>query len=82
MTGLQAKTPVDLSGVTIAEKTITEHGRNIKLYIVKPGKGGRYVCAPSHVLPRGVSIADNFESHKRFVSRFGGRRRAPLRCFV
>ena len=38
-TGLQAKTPVDLSGVTIAEKTITEHGRNIKLYVVKQ-------CAP------------------------------------
>jgi len=37
-TGLQAKMPVDLSGVTIAEKTITEHGRNIKLYIVKPEK--------------------------------------------
>ena len=41
-TGLQAKTPVDLSGVTIAEKTITEHGRNIKLYVVKPEKQ----CAP------------------------------------
>jgi hypothetical protein len=28
LTGLQAKTPVDLSGVTIAEKTIKEDGRN------------------------------------------------------
>ena len=66
MTGLQAKTPVDLSGVTIAEKTITEHGRNIKLYIVKPGKadGTLPVFMFFH---GGVSIADDFENHKRFV---------------
>src|SRR6266704_3827899 len=66
MTGLRAKTPVDLSGVTIAEKTITEHGRNIKLYIVKPGKadGTLPVFMFFH---GGVSIADNFENHKRFV---------------
>lgn len=38
LTGLQAKTPVDLSGATIAEKTITERGRDITLYIVKPEK--------------------------------------------
>ena len=43
-TGLQAKTPVDLSGVTIAEKRITEHGRNIKLYIVKPEKADGLLC--------------------------------------
>ena len=65
-TGLQAKTPVDLSGVTIAEKTITEHGRNIKLYIVKPEKadGTLPVFMFFH---GGVRIAGNFESHKRFV---------------
>jgi len=66
MTGLQAKTPVDLSGVTIAEKTITEHGRNIKLYIVKPEKvdGTLPVFMFFH---GGVRVAGNFESHKRFV---------------
>jgi len=65
-TGLQAKTPVDLSGVTIAEKTITEQGRNIKLYIVKPEKedGTLPVFMFFH---GGVWIAGNFESHKRFV---------------
>jgi len=64
--GLQAKTPVDLSGVTIAEKTITEHGRNIKLYIVKPEKadGTLPVFMFFH---GGVWIAGNFENHKRFV---------------
>src|SRR5437016_951553 len=66
MAGLQAKTPVDLSGVTIAEKTITEHGRNIKLYIVKPEKadGTLPVFMFFH---GGVWIAGNFETHKRFV---------------
>ena len=64
--GLQAKMPVDLSGVTIAEKTITEHGRNIKLYIVKPEKadGTLPVFMFFH---GGVWSAGNFENHKRFV---------------
>ena len=44
LTDPQVKTPVDLSGVTIAEKTITEHGRNIKLYIVKPEKADGLLC--------------------------------------
>jgi acetyl esterase/lipase len=66
LTGLQAKTPVDLSGVTIAEKTITENGRNITLYIVKPEKadGTLPVFMFFH---GGVWIAGNFENHKRFV---------------
>jgi len=66
MTGLQAKTPVDLSGVTIAEKTITEHGRNIKLYIVKPEKADG--ALPVFMFFHGdVWTAGNFENHKRFV---------------
>jgi len=66
MAGLQAKTPVDLSGVTIAEKTITEHGRNIKLYIVKPEKADG--ALPVFMFFHGdVWTAGNFENHKRFV---------------
>src|SRR3954467_5872712 len=38
LTGLQAKTPVDLSGVTITERTISEAGRNVKLYVIRPEK--------------------------------------------
>src|SRR5262250_2609613 len=34
LTGLQNKTPVDLSGVTTIEKTITQDGRTVKLYIM------------------------------------------------
>src|SRR4249920_4013899 len=36
LTGLQNKTPVDLSGVTTLEKTITQDGRTVKLYIMTP----------------------------------------------
>jgi acetyl esterase len=66
LTGLQAKTPVDLSGITIAEKTITEDGRSVKLYIVKPerAQGKLPVILFIH---GGVWIAGDFENHKRFV---------------
>ncbi len=66
LTGLQAKTPVDLSGVTISEKTISENGRTVTLYIVKPdGAAG----APPVLLfiHGGVWIAGDFENHKRLV---------------
>ena len=36
LTGLQNRTPVDMSGVTTMEKTITQDGRSVKLYIMKP----------------------------------------------
>lgn len=36
LTGLQSKTPVDMSGVTTVEKTITQDGRTLKLYIMTP----------------------------------------------
>src|SRR5262249_35816040 len=39
LTGLQARTPVDVSGVTIFEKTIiSEDGQHVKLHVVKPEK--------------------------------------------
>jgi hypothetical protein len=62
LTGLQAKTPVDLSGVTISEKTISENDQNVKIYIVKPDKA---VGRPPVLLfiQGGVWIAGNFENH-------------------
>src|ERR1700749_2945231 len=36
LTSLQNQTPVDMSGVTTIERTITENGRTVKLYIMKP----------------------------------------------
>jgi acetyl esterase len=66
LTGIQNKTPVDLSGVTTTEKTITQDGRRVKIYIVKPEKtkGTPPVLLFIH---GGVWIAGNFENHKRFV---------------
>ena len=66
LTGLQAKTPVDLSGVTISDKTIFGHGQSVKLFIMKPEKifGTPPVLLFIH---GGVWIAGNFENHKRLV---------------
>jgi acetyl esterase/lipase len=66
LTGLQAKTPVDLSGVIFSEKTISQDGQNVKLYIVKPARttGKPPVLLFIH---GGVWIAGNFENHKRLV---------------
>jgi acetyl esterase/lipase len=66
LTGLQAKTPVDISGISVAEKTILQDGRSVKLYIVKPDgvKGTPPVILFIH---GGVWLAGNFENHKRLV---------------
>jgi acetyl esterase/lipase len=66
LTGLQAATPVDLSGVTISDKTVSESGQAVKLYVVKPEKA----AGPLPVLlfiHGGVWIAGDFENHKRLV---------------
>src|SRR6476660_4671180 len=36
LTGIQSQTPVDMSGVKTTERTITQDGRAVKLYIMKP----------------------------------------------
>jgi acetyl esterase len=66
LTGLQAKTHVDMSGVTTTEKTISEGGRDVKLYVMKPE---RLKDAPPVIMfiHGGVWIAGNFENHKRLV---------------
>lgn len=66
LTGLQKQTPVDMSGVTISERTITEDGRKVKLYIMKPER----VAGTPGVLffiHGGVWIAGNFANHQRLV---------------
>ncbi len=66
LTGLQAKTKVDLSGVVISEKTIVENGQSVKLYVMKP----EHVTDKPPVLlfiHGGVWIAGDFENHKRLV---------------
>ena len=66
LTGLQAKTPVDLSGVMISERTISENGQTVKLYVMKPENvAGRPPVLL--FLHGGVWIAGDFENHKRLV---------------
>jgi len=66
LTGLQEKTSVDMSKVIISTKTISEAGRTVKLYIVKPEnvQGTPPVILFIH---GGVWIAGDFENHKRLV---------------
>lgn len=66
LTGLQSQTPVDMTGVTTTEKTITQDGRSVKLYIMKP----EHVSGTPGVLlfiHGGVWIVGNFENHQRLL---------------
>ena len=66
LTGLQDRTPVDLSGVTVTERFISHDGQSVKVFIVKPERAsGR----PPVVLfiHGGVWVAGNFENHQRLV---------------
>ena len=66
LTGLQNMTPVDMSGVTTVEKTITQDGRTVKLYVMTPehvtGKPGVLLF-----IHGGVWIVGNFDNHKRLL---------------
>jgi acetyl esterase len=66
VTALQDRTPVDLSGIEVAERPITVDGRTITLYVVRPeGVGG---TLPVFMFFHGaVWIAGNFANHKRLV---------------
>jgi len=63
---LQAHAAVDMSGVTTTEKTITQDGRTIKLYVMKPehpaGKPGVLLF-----MHGGVWIVGNFQNHQRLL---------------
>lgn len=66
LTALQNQTPVDMSGVNTVEKTITQDGRNVKLYIMTPqnmsGKPGVLFF-----IHGGVWIVGNFQNHQRLL---------------
>ncbi|CDY79109.1 FIG00453767: hypothetical protein [Caballeronia glathei] len=66
LTDLQNQTPVDMSGVTTSERTITANGRTVKLYIMKP----EHIRGESGVLlfiHGGVWIVGNFANHRRLL---------------
>jgi acetyl esterase/lipase len=66
LTALQSQTAVDMSGVTTTERTITQDGRTVKLYIMKPeqvsGKPGVLLF-----IHGGVWIVGNFQNHQRLL---------------
>lgn len=66
LTGLQNMTPVDMSGVTTTEQTITQDGQSVKIYIMKPehitGKPGVLLF-----IHGGVWIVGNYENHQRLL---------------
>src|SRR4029453_5771536 len=66
LTELQNKTRNDIYGVTPVEKTITQDGRSVKLYIMKPQnvKGTPGVLLFIH---GGVWIVGNFQNHQRLL---------------
>ena len=66
LTGLQSETAVDMSGVTTTERTITQDGRTVKLYVMTPehvsGKPGVLLF-----IHGGVWIVGNFQNHQRLL---------------
>jgi acetyl esterase/lipase len=66
LTALQDKTPVDMSGVTTVEKSVTQDGQTVKLYVMKPQKlaGKPGVLLFIH---GGVWIVGNFQNHQRLL---------------
>ncbi|MEJ0051065.1 MAG: alpha/beta hydrolase [Methylovirgula sp.] len=66
LTALQNKTPVDMSGVTTTEQTITQDGQAVKIFIMKPDRvaGKRGVLLFIH---GGVWIVGNFQNHQRLL---------------
>ncbi|HEY9229550.1 MAG TPA: alpha/beta hydrolase [Gemmatimonadaceae bacterium] len=66
LTALQNKTPVDMSGVTTTERTITQDGRTVKLYVMKP-QGVTGTPGILFFIHGGVWIVGNFENHKRLL---------------
>jgi acetyl esterase/lipase len=66
LTSLQASTPVDVSGVSVSERTITQDGRNVKIYVMSPG----HPATKPGVLffiHGGVWIVGNFANHQRLL---------------
>lgn len=66
LTGLQSQTAVDMSGVTTVERSITENGRTVKMYIMKPTQA---IGTPGVLLflHGGVWIVGNFQNHQRLL---------------
>jgi acetyl esterase len=64
--GAQTSVPVDLSGIDVSEKTITEDGLSVKLFIVRPA--GQTGTLPAFMFFHGGGwVLGDFPTHQRFV---------------
>jgi acetyl esterase/lipase len=64
--GAQASVQVDLSGIEVSEKTITQDGITVKLFIVRP-KGVAEALPVFMFFHGGGWVLGDFPTHKRFV---------------
>lgn len=64
--GAQTSVPVDLSGVEIAEKIITEDGLTVKLVIVRP-EGGSNAVPGFMFFHGGGWVIGDFPTHQRYI---------------
>lgn len=66
LTALQNNTAVDMSGVSTTERTITQEGQTVKIYIMKPDQT---TAKPGVLLfiHGGVWIVGNFQNHQRLL---------------
>lgn len=66
LTGAQKSVKVDLSGITVTEKTITHDGQTVKLHIVKPA-GTKGVLPVFMFFHGGGWVLGDFPTHQRMV---------------
>lgn len=64
--GAQTSVQVDLSGVEVSEKTITEDGINVKLFITRPA-GVKGVLPAFMFFHGGGWVLGDFPTHQRFI---------------
>jgi acetyl esterase len=66
LTGAQNSVKVDLSGITVAEKTIKEDGVTVKIHIVKPA-GAKGILPVFMYFHGGGWVLGDFPTHQRMV---------------
>jgi acetyl esterase len=66
LTGLQSQTSVDMSGVTTTERTVTQDGHTVRLYIMKPERASS-TPGVLFFIHGGVWIVGNFQNHQRLL---------------
>lgn len=66
LVGAQSSVKVDISGITVSEKTITQDGQTVKLHIVRP-EGVKGVLPVFMFFHGGGWVLGDFPTHQRLV---------------